>query len=194
MKNSSVMQSDRLLYKCTQKPKGKCVSRRLTIAIPESLYERLQQVKQEINISGVCQEALNMAITLKETNTNSNTCDRQKLIDRLKLEKKLFTAQIKAQGCKIGQKSATTLSYKEFQRIERLTQAHTRIDAGAFADMWQWLAARQAGHEMQFEDDELNELAPLNDENKAIFVEGWIEGVLSVWHQIKDQLDDPEIE
>lgn len=135
-----------------------------------------------------------MAITLKETNTNTNTFDRQKLIDRLKLEKKLLTAQIKAQGCKIGQQSATTLSLKEFQRMERLTQAHTRIDAGAFADMWQWLAARQAGHEMQFEDDELNELAPLNDENKAIFVEGWIEGVLSVWHQIKDQLDDPEIE
>lgn len=135
-----------------------------------------------------------MAITLKETQTQALTFDHQHLIDRLKLEKKLFVAQIKEQGRKLGIKSAMTLSYKEFQRIERLTQGHTRIDAASFADMWQWIASRQPDLHLQFEDGELSELVPLNDENKSMFVEGWMEGVLTIWQQIKDELNDGEAE
>ena len=169
-------------------------AKRLTIAIPSGLYERLQTVKQEINISGVCQEALNMAITQKETQTQALTFDHQKLIDRLRLEKKMLTAQIKEEGRKLGVKSAMTLTYKEFQRIERLSQAHVRIDASAFADMWQWLAAREPNLQLQFEDDELKELVPLHDDNKGMFIEGWIEGVLTVWHQVKDDVDYVDVE
>jgi mannose/fructose/N-acetylgalactosamine-specific phosphotransferase system component IIB len=169
-------------------------AKRLTIAIPNGLYERLQTVKQEINISGVCQEALNMAITLKETQTQALTFDHKQLIDRLKLEKKLLVAQIKEQGRKLGIQSAMTLSYKEFQRIERLSQGHVRIEASSFAGMWKLLASRQPEQNMEFEGEELREMASLNEENKAIFVEGWMEGVLTVWNQIKDELNDMEAE
>lgn len=128
-----------------------------------------------------------MAITVKETKID--IADRQKLVERLKLEKKLLLAQIKEQGFKLGVKSAVTLSYKEFQRIKRLSSANVRIDAGSFAGMWELLAARQPNYEIRFEDGELVELVPLSDENKASFIEGWIEGVISVWHQIEDQVN-----
>lgn len=182
-----------IVYLYTEKLKTMC-AKRLTIAIPDGLYERLQTVKQEINISGVCQEALNMAITIKETNTQALTFNHQQLVDRLKLQKKLLVEQIKEQGRKLGIKSAMTLSYKEFQRIEHLSQGHVRIEANSFAGMWELLASRQPDPNMEFEGDELRELTLLNEENKSIFVEGWMEGVLTVWNQIKDELNDDKAE
>ncbi len=139
-----------------------------------------------------------MAITLKETQTQTQTqtqtFDRKQLIERLKLGKKLLTAQIREQGCQLGLKSALSLSYTEFQRIEYLHRGHARICASSFADMWQWLASRQTDNSMEFVDGELSEMIPLNEENKTVFVEGWIEGVLSIWNQIKDELNDADLD
>ncbi len=131
-----------------------------------------------------------MTITMKQT--QALTFNHQKLIDRLRLEKKMLTANIKEDGRKLGVKSAIALSYQEFQRIERLSQTHVRIDAGAFADMWQWLAARQPELHLQFEDGELREIAILKDNNKATFIEGWMEGVLTVWQKIKNEINNEE--
>lgn len=156
--------------------------------------KRLQPIPLEINSSGLCQEAVDRAVTLKEPQIQPPSFDHQKLIERLKLEKKLFMAQIKQQGWKLGVKSAMTLSYKDFKRIEYLSQAFVGIDAIAFADLWQWLAVRQPDVRLQFEDDDLQELVPLHHENKAIFIEGWIEGVLTVWQQVKAQVDDVDLE
>jgi hypothetical protein len=167
------------------------VSRRLTIAVPESLYERLQKVKHSLNISAVCQEALEMAINLTELKTDS--FDREKLIERLRLERKAVRVQIKEKGFNLGLKSAHNLSYQEFQRFEQRSRIQARFDEAAFADMWELLESRQPAEEMELEEVGLKSFLPLDDSNKGAFMEGWIEGVLSVWRDIKDQVNNDEL-
>ncbi len=167
--------------------KLKHVSRRLTIAVPESLYDRLQKVKEEINISGVCQEALERAVTLKEFTLNCS--DRETLIERLKLERKAVLTQIKEKGFKFGQKSAQQLTYQDFQRIELRKNITANLDEAAFEDMWEFLNSHQPQAEMGLDEDGLCGLLVLNEGNKAAFVKGWIEGILSVWDDIKNQVN-----
>jgi histidinol-phosphate/aromatic aminotransferase/cobyric acid decarboxylase-like protein len=47
------------------------LSKRITIAVPESLFDRLQSVKHHFNISAICQEALDMAVTYEELKQQS---------------------------------------------------------------------------------------------------------------------------
>jgi hypothetical protein len=168
------------------------VSRRLTIAVPESLYDRLQNVKQEINISGVCQEALEMAVTLKELTIDSD--DRETLIERLRLERKGVLNQIKEQGFKFGQKSAHNLSYQDFQRLEQRKDITANLDAADFEDMWEFLNSHKPQAEMGLDQDGLCSLLVISEHNKSTFVKGWIEGVLSIWNDIKNQVNAPDLE
>jgi hypothetical protein len=167
------------------------VSQRLTIAVPEALYERLQKVKQELNISGICQEALNMAITLTELKIDS--FDREKLIERLKLERKALLSQVKEKGFKFGLKTAQNLSYQDFKRIEHRSHIDVSLGETAFEQMWEFITSHEVHNEMGLTEDGLSGLLPLSNENKGAFVEGWIEGVLSVWNDIKDKVNDADL-
>lgn len=124
-----------------------------------------------------------MATTMLHTRVATNF-DTKKLVERLRVEKKKLEGQVKEQGFKLGVKCAAYLSRQEFQRLECLNRPPVRIDAEAFAEMWPILAARQAHNEIKFENGELSNLVPLNDDKRAIFVQGWIEGALSVWDQL----------
>jgi len=58
------------------------------------------------------------------------------------VERKALRTQIKENGFKFGLKSASNLSYQEFQRIEYRSRIAAKIDEAAFADMWELLESR----------------------------------------------------
>lgn len=132
-----------------------------------------------------------MAITLKELTIDAS--DRETLIKRLKLERKAVLAQIQEKGFKFGQKSAQNLSYQEFQRFEHRQQITEHLDETALEDMWEFLNSHQPDTEMGLEEDGLCGLLILSDQNKAVFVKGWLEGVLSVWNTIKNQVNAADL-
>jgi hypothetical protein len=163
------------------------VSKRLTIAIPESLFVRLQKVKQHLNISAICQEALDMAIALQELQLNDR--DRQHLIERLRLEKKAMLTQAKHEGFQLGVKSASSLSYLDFQNLESRKNLGVKLDEEALDDLWEFLNERDYPKDLRLNAPGLTHLLCVSPDAKGAFVEGWIEGVLSVWKEIKHQLD-----
>lgn len=119
--------------------------------------------------------------------------DTKSLVKRLLEEKNVVLEKVYQQGFDFGVKSADCLAYQEFHRIEKLSVAHLDLDSEAFADMWELLNTHQYTVEPRLEDGEVSQLLPCDYENKVTFVKGWIEGVLSVWNEIKDQFENDDL-
>jgi hypothetical protein len=133
-----------------------------------------------------------MAISLQEQIVEN--FDSEQLVKRLCQEKQDLLEQVREQGFNFGVKSAASLCYNEFHRIESLSLAEVNVDSEAFAEMWELLDSRRYHNEMRLDEGELSHLLPSDHENKAVFVISWMEGVLSVWNLIKEQVDDEELE
>ncbi|MHC5821437.1 MAG: hypothetical protein ACYT04_37600 [Nostoc sp.] len=142
------------------------LAERITITIPDNLHKRLQVVKNALNVSGVCQEALEMAIRVEELKREKPQ-NMGTLIERLQIEKQQDAEQWKEEGVIEGKKDASNLSYKEFKELES-KQSITD-------DLTNWI------EENHFEYME-------GSVDKDAFLEGWLEGVLSIWDEVKELL------
>jgi len=123
-------------------------------------------VKNALNVSGVCQEALEMAIRIEELKQEESP-NMGTLIERLQIEKQQDAEQWKEEGVIEGKKDASNLSYKEFKELES-KQSITD-------DLINWI------EENHFEYME-------SSVDKDAFLEGWLEGVLSIWDEVKESL------
>ncbi len=132
-----------------------------------------------------------MAISMQEQIVER--FDTKPLVKRLLEEKNVVLEKVHHQGFEFGVKSADCLAYQEFHRIEKLGNAHLDLDSEAFADMWELLTTHEYPNEFRLEEGEFSNLLPCDYENKVTFVKGWIEGVLSVWNEIKDQFENDDL-
>ena len=142
------------------------LAERITITIPDNLHKRLQVVKNALNVSGVCQEALEIAIRIEELKQEVSP-NMDTLIERLQIEKQQDAEQWKEEGVIQGKNDASNLSYKEFKELES-KQSITD-------DLTNWI------EENHFEYME-------GSIDKDAFLEGWLEGVLSIWDEVKELL------
>ncbi len=142
------------------------MAERITITIPNDLHERLQAVKDALNVSRVCQEGLEAAIRIEELKREKSP-NMDTLIEKLRIEKEQDVAKWKEQGVIEGKKDALDLSYSEFRDLES-KQSITD-------DLTDWI------EENHFENME-------GFVDKDVFLEGWLEGVLSVWDEVKESL------
>jgi len=123
-------------------------------------------VKNALNVSGVCQEALEMAIRIEELRREESP-NMDTLIERLQIEKQQDAEQWKEEGVIEGKKDASNLSYGEFKQLES-KQSITD-------DLINWIEENHFEYMEGFVD-------------KDAFLEGWLEGVLSIWDEVKESL------
>lgn len=142
------------------------MAERITITIPENLHTRLQVVKDTLNVSRICQEALDTAIRIEELKREESP-NMDTLIERLQIEKEQDTASWKEEGVIQGQKDALTLCYKEFKELES--------EQSISKDLTDWIKENH----FQYMDSSIDEDA---------YLEGWLEGVLSIWDKVKESL------
>lgn len=128
-----------------------------------------------------------MAIAIQEL--KRETANRQDLIARLQLEKQAMLHQARQEGLQLGIKSAAYLSYADFQRLEKQYQLGVTLDGEALEDLWQYLDSHDYPENLRISEPGLTHLLLLSPENKGAFVQGWLEGVISVWNDVKKQLD-----
>ncbi len=163
------------------------VSRRLTIAVPESLYERLQAVKHQLNISSICQEALDMAITLRETALTVST--QEQLVQRLRLEKQNLLNQAQQKGFELGLKTSPYLNYQDFEALQKRAAKNIQLSTESLEDLWTFLDSRDYPQEQRVDEPGFIAVLNLNPHTQSAFVQGWMNGVLSVWDGIRNQVN-----
>jgi hypothetical protein len=141
------------------------VAERINITIPNALSERLQAVKGRLNVSKICQQAIEKAVTLEEINTK-DIPGRDKLIKRLRMEKEESIKGWKETGFTDGKQDAQKLSYDDFQMLEN--------DGEIPEETRDWVKE--------------NHFEYYERPNEESYFEGWIEAVLSVWNDIKNEV------
>jgi len=151
------------------------MARKVTITVGDELFNRLNAVKSHFNISGICQEAIESEVSrqeflLKENETMETT------VERLKLEKEKYDEKYKKLGYEQGYSDAKKdMPYEEILELANC--------GGRYWDTKAWL---DGGWE-----DYINEIATdCEDEafNKGAFIDGWLEGVVALYEEVKNQL------
>jgi hypothetical protein len=181
------MQFGQLLYMGTQKFRVKVVSKRVTIAVPESLFERLQPVKNHLNISAICQEALDMAVTYEEIKLESMSDDE--FVERLRTEKQVLLNKVQQEGYELGVRSASKLSYRDFTHFSRVQPLAASFDEDVLEYLWDYLDQRGYPETARTHDADFAHLLEVSPQSRILFCQGWMDGVLSVWEMIKDQVE-----
>lgn len=141
------------------------MTERITITIPDDLYKRLQQVKNSLNVSRVCQQAIELIVSIEEIKIKE-VPEMEKLIERLRLEKQQSVDAWEKDGVVDGRKDAVELSYEEFTHLEA---SHSLND-----DLLEWLKDRRIQY--------------LENPDLEAYLKGWLEGALSVWDDVKEKL------
>lgn len=156
---------------------------RVNITIPDDLHEQLQQVKDVINISGVCQEALSKVVSVEIAKMNA-TSKRDAAIARLKLEREQSEDEAYTSGKTQGLEDAVDLDYDSFKLLEGISKdienselpPSYQIESLRRADAFEWLF------------DEIKENEVVSAAMEERYIEGWIAGALEFWDDIKEEV------
>lgn len=162
------------------------MSKKITISVPDDLYEKMKEWRSSFNFSKVFQNAITSMINKKEEVQKkiNEELDLSSIIERLKKEKLEVENNFLEKGKKEGVEWSKTAHYKELQ----------------YALSWM-------PDENPFKDEELGEYLThtFNKYKKMItftgktaqnrfneftssFVYGWKEGVETFWNEVKDKL------
>jgi hypothetical protein len=164
------------------------VSERITITVPRGLFDRLQKVKDNINVSGVCQEGLEMAIS-KEEIKNMEGGEMEKLIERLKAGKVKSEKCDRDAGFQDGRKNAMQFEYQDFKVFERI---HNEIESCGHdydaRSMFDDIINDCVDNPDEFFGEEWNEPVRKDGCDRIIFLEGYVEGVLDLWSEVSDKI------
>lgn len=163
------------------------MSHRVTIAVPDALFERLQAVKHNFNISSICQEALEMAITYEELKLQTEGQDN--LVERLRAEKNVLLHKVHQEGYELGIRSSSKLSYKDFHHFERVSPLATSLDEEVLDYLWSFLDLKEYPQQARLHDPDFAHLLEVDPQTRIAFAQAWLEGVLSVWQTIKTQVN-----
>lgn len=163
------------------------MSRRVTIAVPDTLFERLQAVKRNFNISSICQEALEMAIKYQELKEQAQGQDN--LVERLRVEKNVLLNKVRQEGFELGIRSSSKLSYKDYHHFERVRPLAESLDEDVLDYLWSFLDLKEYPEQARLHDPDFAELLAVDPESRIVFAQGWLDGVLSIWQAIKDKVD-----
>lgn len=164
------------------------MSQRVTIAVPESLFARLKPVKQHFNISAVCQEALEMAITIEELKIQ--VAEEDNLVERLQSEKKVLLNKVRQEGFELGIRSSSKLSYKDFRHFERVQSLAVALDEDVLDYLFSYLDLKNCPEQARHLDADFAYLLQVDPPCRITFAQGWIDGVLSVWQTLKTQVEN----
>jgi hypothetical protein len=164
------------------------MAKRLNISIPDPLFERIDRIKgnSRMNISAICQDALDRAVELEELK-EMDIPESTKLIMRLQKEKGEYDQRWRELGFKDGVEDAHHLHYKSFMGVIEAGRLllEDRESRGA-----EELLTETSGGSLP--DEKMKERLKLiggdPSFNAGTYLEGWINGVIRVWLDIKDKI------
>lgn len=160
---------------------------KITISVPDELYEKMQEWKESLNFSKVFQNAVSGMIQKKEALTSKirNEMDFPSIVDRLKKEKIDFELNVKEWGKKDGIEWCKTAHYHELQYALSWIAPYKNPDQDEelgdyFSYMFKKYKKQITASGKKAQD------AVIDFSEK--YLKGWKEGVELFWKEVKDKL------
>lgn len=107
------------------------MSERINISIPDDLYERLSHVKDKLNVSKLCQEAIKHAVRVEEVRAKA-MADIESLVERLKEEELQYGKKYIDEGFECGVKDAFGLSLDDLLHVAFNKEMESDLDETPF--------------------------------------------------------------
>jgi post-segregation antitoxin (ccd killing protein) len=172
------------------------LAQRITITIPDNLHERLQAVKDRINVSGICQEAILHAVSAEEIKA-SDIQNMDSLVAKLGHEIDLTSGHWKEIGIEDAVKDAQNLNFKDFLAVEstwNYSKEGTNLVVGGqiidhnFHPHMEWLPLKKR---FPFLGERAKTYSVEHiDWDQVKYFDGWMEGIVSVWAKVKAKLKE----
>ena len=151
------------------------MSRKITISVPDILYQKIDSWRQAFNLSHIFQEAISEAIKKKEEFQKriSEDFNIPEIIERLKKEKFESEDSWYRQGEYFGLEWARRAHYIDLKNV--LRQPAEAV-AGPGGSLWDYFK------------NTYQQQKP--GQYSKVFLSGWKQGVNDFWNIIKDKLEE----
>lgn len=160
------------------------VTQRTSIALPDQLHERLQVVKDNLNVSQICQRALEMAIELEETKMKALS-KKERVIERLRVEGQKSKEEWFICGKRDAFEATDNLARTYFEQIVYFYKDKDELEKYG---LWVKLAHLPEDLQEIVGADMENYSPKPYEANEASYLAGWIEGVIEFWDEIKGEI------
>ena len=157
------------------------MAQKITLSIPDMLYEKLKEWRTSFNLSKMFQEAVADAIQKKEEFQKRFSKDHNmaEIITRLKQEKMIWEKQFYQLGREEGLKWARTAHYEDLLYVLRFSRACKLICDPKMSDYSTKIYESASLSQDQYPDPEAREM---------MFMDGWFSGVMEFWNHVKEKL------
>ena len=153
---------------------------RISISIPDRLISRLEPIKNGINLSQICREALEQRVAAFERSAerNGQALDLEGLVARLREERDLFGGKFEQLG---GDNAAAWLATASYLEIRSAAENNSS------SNMRKYKLPRSAFQAMKQD----LEHAGLDCEGShaTVYKTAWSDYVRSVWAEVVDRLE-----
>ena len=154
---------------------------RISISVSEELMARLDPIKDRINISELCREAIERRLAAHESVSNNHVdeLDQEGLIQRLREERELSEGTFQKGG---RAKAALWLSTAPFLEIKSVAEARTP------SNMESYRLPQTAFRMMKKHMEEAG--AECDGIRAVVHKTAWLDYVTSVWSQVVSAMDE----
>ena len=180
------------------------MAHRINISIPDELHESLQQFKDTINVSKICQEAITEIVQRKEDfrKRMNESQEMKEIIKRLQKEKTMSEGIVFERGKKDGEEWAKIAHYDDLvARVDELEETGDEWqDEYVMFDIDDYIVeylCEKHGIDPGVGDIEhyLKEILPdlkVHVHNylglEFAYHRGWCRGIFNFWNEIKDKI------
>lgn len=177
------------------------MSKIISISIPEDLYKKLQKVKDRLNVSQLCKNAINEAVVFEEARESINI---NVMKARLKKERLEFAKKYLEKGMIDGVKDAKKLSYENLLYIDADDKDDLSVQGIHIEDLFYDFASEETKEniknlinftgdpeESDAEKEEYRDVQAWEygfEYFEDVYYGGWVKGVKRVFNRIKDDL------
>lgn len=128
-------------------------------------------------------------MAIKHEELKLQVASEDNLVERLRTEKQVLLKKVHQEGYELGIRSASQLSYSDFQHFERVRPLVASFDEDVLEYLWSYLDTRGYPTEARIHDADFAHLLEVSPQSRILFCQGWIDGVLSVWDNIKAEVE-----
>jgi len=158
------------------------MSQRINISVPDELYEKIQDFKDLLNISKLCQNAILKAVKLEELRDQTGG-EIDKLAVSFNKEREEYGQKFKEEGFKDGTRDAFSCDFQWMYTI------WTHRDAETPEKLYEMGATKETTEKVENEklDTDLDFFICF-DHVKDLYFKGWLEGFLDVWDRVAQKM------
>ena len=153
---------------------------RISVSLPDELLARLEPVKEKINVSQVCREALERRIDGFERAAilQSEELDIPELTERLREERALVEGKFEAQG---RRNAATWVVGASYLELKKVGEYHNSFK------MERYKLPHAAFRSMKIDMEEAS--VSFEGVHAVAYKTAWLDYIRAVWGQVAEQLE-----